>query len=162
MTRNLLTDYLNGNWYKGEDFEPSLREPSLHVEVQIVSWGDQEFEQNGEFITKPTLRFDNGKGLVLNVTNIKTLVSSFGPNPDNLIGKTITLYGKMVPFGDRDVPAVRIKPIVPADRIAARPSAERIITSGGGRLRAARFASDIPPPPPPTDYDGPDDDPEAA
>jgi hypothetical protein len=155
MTRNLLTDYLNGNWYKGEDFEPSL-----DVEVKIVSWGDQDFEQNGEFITKPTLRFDNGKGLVLNVTNIKTLVSGFGPNPDNLIGKTITLYGKMVPFGDRDVPAVRIKPIVPVDRIAAQR--ERIITSGGGRLRAARFASDIPPPPPPTDYDSPDDDPEAA
>ena len=144
MARNLLTDYLNGNWYKGEDFEPRLQ-----IEVKIVSWGDQQFEQNGEFITKPTLRFDNGKGLVLNVTNIKTLVSGFGPNPDNLIGKTITLYGKMVPFGDRDVPAVRIKPIVAVPRIGPKP----------GRAVWDKYDE---PPPPPDRYDGPDDDPEAA
>jgi hypothetical protein len=60
------------------------------------------------------------KGLVLNVTNGKTLATAFGDDTQNSIGKVIDLVIKPGSFEGRDIDVIRVE--VPADQPRPRPS----------------------------------------
>jgi hypothetical protein len=105
-----MTDYLTSNYLKAADLKPGVL-----IEAKIVSVRPVDFEDG---TTKPVIYTDYmGKGIVLNQTRLKALIAAWGPNPDNLIGKTIIISQGRTMYAGEEVDAVVIKPVV-ADRIA--------------------------------------------
>ena len=74
-------------------------------------------EDIGEPDPKPILYFNNcAKGMVLNKTNAKTIMTAYGEETDNWRGKTIILFAAMVDFRGDTVEALRVKvPTAAAD-----------------------------------------------
>lgn len=56
------------------------------------------------------------KKWVLNKTNAHTIAEMYGPEVMNWIGKPIALYPTRVPFGNKTVDAIRIRPERPQPR----------------------------------------------
>jgi hypothetical protein len=141
-----FTHYIRTNYITGESLEPGVLYEDVVVRVE-----ERLFDGDDE----PTsiLVFESGKKLPLNQTNLKALVAAFGPHPDNVIGKTITYFQKMVGFAGKDVPGVRIKCSV-AERIAPSQSKPRLSSApepdiGSGPSRWDKHGE--PPPPPEVD-----------
>jgi hypothetical protein len=64
---------------------------------------------SGATETKYVLYFaEMQKGLVLNVTNARTLARAFGDNTDDWVGNSVELVVREVEFSGRTVPAIRI------------------------------------------------------
>lgn len=60
---------------------------------------------------KGVVYFDESqRGLVINRTNLATIVELHGNETDDWIGKQVTLYADTTPFGGKVVPCVRIRP----------------------------------------------------
>ena len=55
---------------------------------------------------------DKQKGLVLNITNRNRLVTAFGDETDDWLGKEILIYPEQTQFGGRPVEGLRVR--VPA------------------------------------------------
>ena len=130
-----LTDYLTSNYLKAADLKPDVR-----IEATIVSVRSVDFEDG---TTKPVIYTDYlGKGVVLNQTRLKTLIAAWGPNPDNLIGKTIIISQGSTMYAGEETACGAIKP-VGAERIAASPRGVASITSG--RSAGLKSVEDLPP-----------------
>jgi hypothetical protein len=116
MVRN-LNSYINSNYVTGVSLEDGVKYEKIVDYVDEVHFPDDE---------KPTsvLVFKDGTRLALNQTNLKTVIRAHGPNPDNVAGKPIILFRKMVQFGGDEVPGVRIECIVP-ERYPAVTAARR-------------------------------------
>jgi hypothetical protein len=116
MVRN-LNNYVNSNYITGISLEEGVRYEKVVDYVDEVHFPDDE---------KPTsvLVFTDGAKLSLNQTNLKSVIRSYGPNPDNVAGRTIILFRKMVQYGADEVPGVRIECVVP-ERPAAVTAAQR-------------------------------------
>ncbi len=73
---------------------------------------------SGEEKSAPVLFFSNTKGrkgLVLNVTNAKTLIKLYGRHIEGWAGKRIALYAaRTMAFGE-EVDCLRIRPVEPAE-----------------------------------------------
>ncbi len=66
---------------------------------------------------------DAVKKLVLNKTNASAIVTMYGPNAKEWIGKRITLFPTTCNFGGDIVDCIRVREIVPTDKPApAKPS----------------------------------------
>ena len=66
---------------------------------------------------KPVVFFEGTeKSLVLNKTNMATIVSLYGTKVQNWIGKRITLYPTTTKFGRETVDAIRVRPKKPAEK----------------------------------------------
>jgi hypothetical protein len=80
MERNspmpLATDFLNSNYFRAEDLDPNVV-----IETTIVSVRPREFEDGSKLVVYTD---HQGKGVVLNQTRLKALITAFGPNFDNL------------------------------------------------------------------------------
>jgi hypothetical protein len=81
----------------------------------------------GEEKKAPVLYFSNtknrNKGMILNVTNAKTLIKLHGKNIEGWPGKAISLYAtKTLAFGE-EVECLRIRPVVPETPKASAPAA---------------------------------------
>jgi hypothetical protein len=117
-----MNDYLTSNFIKAEDLEEGVI-----IEARISSVSDREFEEKGQATIKPIIRFEDGRGVVLNQTRLREMIKAFGPNPENWVGKTInvlrgtTLYsGRTVPAVEIDVETVpRLEASQPAPQLAA-------------------------------------------
>lgn len=69
-----------------------------------------ELEDVGGDDRKPVLYFEKAvKGLVLNKTNAKVIVSAYGDNTDGWEGKELILFPAMVDFRGDQVEAIRVK-----------------------------------------------------
>lgn len=82
--------------------------------LTILSWQLEDLVNDHGRARKPVLYFHEAeKGLVLNVTNAKTIARLYGPNLERWIGQRITLYPTTEPsFGEtKDV--VRVRPDLP-------------------------------------------------
>lgn len=82
-----------------------------HCEVEKI--GDDK---------KPVLYFDGKeKGLVLNVTNWRSIAKMYGDDSDGWAGKPITLIPAVTDFRGETTECVRIKPETPG-KAAAKPT----------------------------------------
>lgn len=70
--------------------------------------------QNGKDYRPVVVLRGKAKKWVLNKTNAKTIARLYGPEVMGWIGKAVTLFPTDVPFGDRTVPAIRVRPRMPA------------------------------------------------
>ena len=85
--------------------------------VTISSLDHEEVGQEKEM--KYILSFNEiPKKLILNTTNLKTLIALFTDESDSWIGKVIILYADQVMFSGSMVPCVRIR----AAKAGVRPS----------------------------------------
>jgi len=99
--------------------------PSKYVKADDLAGGNQtvtirelaveEIGQGKDREEKPVLYFQNReKGLVLNVTNCRTIEDTYGLETDDWAGKEVELFSTKVEFkGDR-VDAIRVRIPQPA------------------------------------------------
>lgn len=79
---------------------------SRAIELIISQVDTQKFDDGPKLIV-----FFQGKkkGLLLNVTNMKNITTLYGPETDNWIGKTITLFPAWVDYKGQTTEAVRVR-----------------------------------------------------
>jgi hypothetical protein len=66
---------------------------------------------------KPVLYFQGKqKGLVLNITNVRTIGALYGFEAKEWIGKRITIYPTTCQFGPNTVECIRVRPRIPGDK----------------------------------------------
>jgi len=76
-----------------------------HYEIE-----EMNSRQTGRKQEKPVLFFRGvKKGLVLNKTNTKTIEHVYGDELDDWIGRSVTLYPRMVDFGGEEVLGIRVR-----------------------------------------------------
>jgi hypothetical protein len=155
---------------KAEELEPGSSDTA-----HITAFDSREFEDG----TKGVLFLDvfNGRGLVLNQTNLKTLMAAFGRNSENWVGQNVVVNRTLADFKGKPVPAIRLEAVrrsavtAPAvattPKLVAAPAGATTFSTGRASPDAVSapetpIRSDPPPSaPPPTAYDGPgefDDD----
>jgi hypothetical protein len=124
-----------------ELFDPSKYLQSFELDgrdltLTITRIGGEviEGEQNRK-ARKPVVYFKewkDGRGLVLNKTNAKTLIALYGPDYREWIGKRCTLFPTTTKMAGEEVDCIRIRkqrPSAPAaTQRSAKPIAERIAT----------------------------------
>jgi hypothetical protein len=131
------TDFLNSNYFRAEDLDPSLL-----IETSIVSVRPRDFDDGSHKLVVYTDH--QGQGIVLNQTRLKTIIAAFGPNFDNWPGKKIVIRRGSTMYSGKPTPAIVVEPVVPT-RIAAEPQQARITIESGKRSPAA-LLSEINPP----------------
>ena len=134
-----MNDFLHG-FLKAEDIEPNVKLEDVVADVKTV-----DFEEKGETISKPVISLGSGAQIVLNQTRLRSMIRGFGPNSDNWCDKTILISRGTTTYSGKDVPCIRIEPVVPA-QIAAPPPKGRgkmTITSGKAKAPATETAPPI-------------------
>jgi hypothetical protein len=132
------TDFLNSNYFRAEDLDPSVL-----IETTIVSVRPRDFDDGSHKLVVYTDH--QGQGVVLNQTRLKTIIAAFGANIDNWPGKKIVIRRGSTMYSGKPTPAVVVEPVVPT-RIAAEPR-QRRITVESGKSAPAEPLSEINPPP---------------
>jgi hypothetical protein len=141
-----------------------------HWRVTIDDIRQEELQsQDGRKQTKPVLYFRRiKKGLVLNITNSRTIEHVYGDEMDDWIGKEITLYTRIVEARGEEVNAIRVRIPQPGQSTAPshhqpRPAPEPGYQSGmparegefqaapAPRRPAAEYTERNPPPHPGTE-----------
>lgn len=123
-SRLVLWDYLRMAIPKGDRmkvFQPSnfLKQEDLEDQDWVVTiknvTKDQIKNSDGTTKEKFVLHFNECKPLVLNKTNMTTLINLFHTNEsEEWVGKKVTLFVKSdVEFGGKLVSAIRIRPKQP-------------------------------------------------
>jgi hypothetical protein len=86
------------------------------VTLTIAGYDIKEFDETDNKTgqqyksRKPIFSFqETEKTFVCNLTNRRTIAASYGKEMDEWIGKPITLFPTVVPFGDKMVEAVRVR-----------------------------------------------------
>ena len=153
-------------------------EPGFSVTARITAVDSREFEDGTKGVLFLVIFKD--RGLVLNQTNLKTLMAAFGCNSENWVGQEVVVNRTVADFKGKPVPAIRLEAVrrptvtapavAPTPRLVVTPTTRPGTTtfSTGRASPAAVSASETPigsdtPPsaPPPSAYDGPgefDDD----
>jgi hypothetical protein len=94
--------YLSGS-FKADD----LGDIGDTLTLTISKWGDKTFQDKPQ--PKLVLNFiENGKQLILNATNLNTLIDAFGDDPDEWIGSKITLECIETTFGNKTVKGIKV------------------------------------------------------
>lgn len=84
--------------------------------------------RNNKTESKPVVIFERAtKGMVLNKTNAMTIASLYGPETDNWVGKSVTLYATEVEAFGKQTKAIRIRPKAPPSKPTGK-SIEDIVT----------------------------------
>ena len=163
----MMSDFLKG-CLKAEELEPGSS-----ATARITSVDSREFEEG----TKGVLFLDvyGERGLVLNQTNLKTLMAAFGRKSENWVGQDVVVNRTLADFKGKPVPAIRLeavrRPAVTAPAVATTPklaaarAGTTTFTTGTATPDAmlgpeSPIQSGPPSAPPPTSYDGPDDGPD--
>jgi len=95
----------SGNYLRADDLPENA---AIRVAIDCVRI--EQIKRDEETEEKPVLYFTGkDKGLVLNRTNVNTLVSLFGDDETAIMGKQVVLYRTLVPFGGKTVPALRLR-----------------------------------------------------
>lgn len=107
-----ISEAFPSNYLKASDLQDrTIQVRMSHVEMEKI--GDD---------TKPVLFFvGKERGLVLNKTNSKTIVSAYGDDTDKWSDKPLILFPAMVDFRGESVIAIRVR--VPQTRAASAPAA---------------------------------------
>ena len=59
---------------------------------------------------------ETDKKLAVNKTNMRTIMSLYGPKVGNWGGKKLTLYPATTKFGPETVECIRIRPVAPQEK----------------------------------------------
>ena len=98
------------NSLKAADLEGG--EVTLTIDNYSVKEFSEEDKKTGDHYTvrKPIISFvESEKTFVCNKTNREAIAYAYGKEMDDWIGKPITLYPTIVPFGDKKVEAIRVR-----------------------------------------------------
>lgn len=96
MSETRPSKYLKATDLDGKDVTLAMN----YVEMMEMQGQDE----------KPVLFFaDTKKGLVLNVTNSRTIEDAYGDESDTWEGKMVTLYPSKTEFSGRRVDCIRVK-----------------------------------------------------
>jgi hypothetical protein len=121
----IMTEYVTSNYFKAEALEPHVA-----IEAIIADVRSKEFIEKGECVIKPVVYTEDGRGLVLNQTRLSVLMTAYGPNSDNWLGKPIRITRGSTTYSGRTVPCVQVEAEA-TPRIASQPKrAKRVIESG--------------------------------
>lgn len=97
-------DLFPSKWLKADDVEDGDMVLTVK-ELKQEKMGPDD--SDGE--VKPVLYFEEtDKGLVLNLTNAKTIQGLYGKNIENWIGKKVALFWTEVGFKGEMKPAIRV------------------------------------------------------
>ena len=73
--------------------------------------------EGGKKSKKPVVYFQGkNKGLVLNITNVKTIGALYGFEAKEWVGKRITIYPTTCQFGPNTMECIRVRPRMPGDK----------------------------------------------
>ncbi len=109
------TDLFPSKYVKASDLEGG---PKTVVIRELLV---EEIGQGKSAEPKGVLNFsDFEKGLVLNVTNCRTIEDAYGTESDNWSGKSVELFSTETDFQGKRVPCVRV-------RIPKAPSADELL-----------------------------------
>lgn len=78
--------------------------------------------EGGKKSKKPVVYFEGkNKGLVLNITNVRTIGALYGFEAKEWAGKRITIYPTTTQFGPNTVDCIRVRPKVPGGNAKDAP-----------------------------------------
>ena len=98
------TNLFQSKWIKAEDLDSGPQ--TLAIRELVV----EEIGQGKQREPKGVLYFQNrNKGLVLNVTNCRTIEDAYGTESDNWVGKPVELFSTETDFQGKRVPCVRVR-----------------------------------------------------
>lgn len=93
------------------------------VTLTIKKVVKEEMGQPGQKEFKPVVYFERAtKGLILNATNARIIVSLYGDESDNWSGKPITLYPTTVKAFGKSNDVIRVRERAPAAPVAKSPT----------------------------------------
>ena len=101
-----LTEMFPSNFLKAQDVTDAGGE--MVCEIFTVEMKEFENDDGGKE-SKPILTFKDEKRMVLNKTNAHAISELHGDDTDLWLGKEITLIVQEVTFGNKLVPAIRVK-----------------------------------------------------
>ncbi len=109
-----LSEMFPSNLLKAQD----VTDAGGEMDLKIFSVEMKEFDNDeGGKERKPVLVFANDKRMVLNKTNAGLIAQMFGDDTDKWINQTVVLIVQDVPFGNKTVPAIRVKNLNSKDAI---------------------------------------------
>ena len=98
------SDLFPSKFAKASDFEGGPK--TMTIRELVI----EEIGQGKSAEPKGVLYFsDFEKGLVLNVTNCRTIEDAYGTESDNWSGKSVELFGTETDFQGKRVPCVRVR-----------------------------------------------------
>lgn len=101
MTATTFNDLFPSKWLKASDLEGDSTMTIKKVEIEEVGLEQEE---------KPVVYFnETEKGLILNVTNGRSIRSHYGQQIANWIGRQVTLYSTQVDAFGETHDAIRIR-----------------------------------------------------
>src|SRR4051812_49192379 len=103
-----MSKYASSSFIKFDDLAEG---PEEKVIAEI---GEGKYE-------KPVVTFTGGTKLSLNGTNVRTLITAFGPNDEDWIGQRIELFAGTVKFNGKDTDSVLVRALDPLPAAARTP-----------------------------------------
>ena len=101
-----LSEMYPSTLLKAQDVTDAGGEMDLTIKEIVM----KEFDTDeGGKENKPVIHFTNDKQMVCNKTNATALAELLGNDTDDWLAKQITLIVQNVQFGDKTVPAIRVK-----------------------------------------------------
>lgn len=96
----------------------SLKGRDVTVQIRKVDRVTLRNRQGAD--VKPVIYFDGSdKGFACNKTNAEAIVSMYGPETDEWIGKRITLYPTQTQVGNKMTDCIRVRPQKPSTKTKA-------------------------------------------
>ncbi len=109
-----LSEMFPSNFLKAAD----VTDAGGEMDMTVFTVEMKEFDNDeGGKEKKAVLIFSNDKRMVLNKTNAGLIAQMFGDDTDKWINQNITLIVQDVPFGNKTVPAIRVKNLNSKDAI---------------------------------------------
>jgi hypothetical protein len=100
-TEMLMSDCVTG-CVKAEELEAGF-----HEIARIMAIDSRQFEEGKKCLL--FLDIFHGRALVLNQTNLRTLIAAFGPSSENWTGQEVTVNRTTADFKGKPVPAIRLE-----------------------------------------------------
>lgn len=109
-----LSEMFPSNFLKAQD----VTDAGGEMDLTIFTVEMKEFDTDeGGKEKKAVLHFTNEKRMVLNKTNAGLIAQMFGDDTDKWTNQNITLIVQEVTFGNKTVPAIRVKNLNSKDAI---------------------------------------------
>ena len=122
------------------DLYPSkwLAAADLDDADMVVTIDRIQIEELAEGKEKPVLYFNElSKGLVTNVTNMKTIAALYGDETDDWQGMQITLFPTYVAFEGKQVECIRVKPKKPKVAVKVAETKAPAVATGKANGKSA-------------------------
>lgn len=104
-------NFIDKNYLGSHNLEPG---EELLVTIERFEGEEEVKDAKGGKSSKQVLYFkENVPKMIMNITNGTTIEMLYGKHPVDWIGKKIQIYSTSVPFGKKQVDALRIRDFIP-------------------------------------------------